>query len=61
MDQRFYLIFGIMFIGYTSIVYNRQSIPYAAPVIAKGENLQNSDLGESYSFIAYEKSTLKRP
>ncbi|KAK3786156.1 hypothetical protein RRG08_001193 [Elysia crispata] len=45
MEQKFFLIFGIMFIGYTSIVYNRQSLPYAAPVIADRENLQNSDLG----------------
>ncbi|GFR57919.1 glucose-6-phosphate translocase [Elysia marginata] len=45
MEQKFPLVFAVMFLGYTSIVYNRQSIPYAAPIIAEGENLQNSDLG----------------
>ncbi|RUS74160.1 hypothetical protein EGW08_018075, partial [Elysia chlorotica] len=45
MERNFLLIFSTMFIGYTNVVYDRQSIPYAAPVIAKTENLQNSHLG----------------
>lgn len=40
------LMFMYLFIGYTMVVYMRQTVSFAAPVITKSENLTDNDLGK---------------
>lgn len=49
MSKRKQVLFMSLFTGYLTLVYIRQSVSFAAPVIAEKENLKNSDLGQSKS------------
>lgn len=46
IDKNRQVMFVILYAGYLVIVYVRQSVSYAAPVIAESEKLADSDLGK---------------
>ncbi|XP_059174176.1 glucose-6-phosphate exchanger SLC37A4-like [Physella acuta] len=45
MSKHKQVLFMSLFTGYLTLVYIRQSVSFAAPVIAETEHLKNSDLG----------------
>lgn len=47
VNRSLQLMFLIVYIGYMVIVYVRQSVSYAAPVIQASEKLTDSDLGKT--------------
>ncbi|KAH9491387.1 hypothetical protein Btru_052293 [Bulinus truncatus] len=59
------IMFVFLYVGYTSLVYVRQSVSFAAPEIAESEKLTNTDLGliissqqMGYTFIKFIGGTL---
>ncbi|BFZ05046.1 hypothetical protein BsWGS_08085 [Bradybaena similaris] len=65
VNRSLQLMFLIVYIGYMMIVYVRQSVSYAAPVIQASEKLTDSDLGLilssqqlGYTFVKFIGGTL---
>ncbi|XP_013065609.2 glucose-6-phosphate exchanger SLC37A4-like [Biomphalaria glabrata] len=59
------VMFVFLYVGYSTLVYVRQSVSFAAPDIAESENLSNTDLGViissqqlGYTFIKFIGGTL---
>jgi sugar phosphate permease len=53
VNRSLYGMFLVLYAGYTMIVYVRQSVSYAAPVITESEKLADSDLGKMLYFLLY--------